>query len=62
MRSGRPITTAIGGWLVVTAALIFLVSVLNSWMACHAFRMEAWGMHRTGGRQPDVFCGGMRLG
>ena len=26
-------------WLVVTAALIFLVSVLNSWMAYHAFRM-----------------------
>jgi hypothetical protein len=26
-------------WLVVTAALIFLLSVLNSWMAYHAFRM-----------------------
>ncbi|MHC4082501.1 MAG: hypothetical protein ACYS15_11315 [Planctomycetota bacterium] len=26
-------------WLVATTALLFLVSVLNSWMAYHAFRM-----------------------
>jgi hypothetical protein len=49
-------------WLVVTAALIFLLSVLNSWMACHAFRMEAWGMHRAGGRPPDSYRWGTRLG